>query len=171
MMVDETLVQQLKAYIKANYELVSVRLPGELGRFQGTRPQGSFEKLSAMLDSFLKDKRDRATFSSSLERLRVEKDMTPSQLYKGAWIDKKLYSKIIGDRNYRPSKNTVIAFGFSLKLTKTGMDELLETAGFLLNNNSVFDLVIWFCLENYLYDLHDVNALLLQVDQKVLCKE
>jgi hypothetical protein len=106
-----------------------------------------------------------------LERLRLEKGMTAAKLYNGAWVQKQLYSKIMGERNYHPSKNTVIAFGFSLRLNREDMGELLESAGFLLSNSSIFDLVIIFCLENRLYDLHDVNALLLSADQKVLCRE
>jgi hypothetical protein len=97
--------------------------------------------------------------------------MTPSALYKGAWLDKKLYSKIMGERNYHPSKNTALAFGFSLGLEREPMDRLLKSAGYQFSNSSIFDLVIMFCLENRLYNLHDVNALLLSVDQKVLCRE
>jgi hypothetical protein len=97
--------------------------------------------------------------------------MTATQLYNGAWIKKQLYSKIMGERNYHPSKNTVLAFGLSLRLDRGGMDELLGSAGYLLSNSSIADLVILFCLDQGLNDLHDVNALLLSADQKVLCRE
>jgi len=111
------------------------------------------------------------TFSVMLERLRIEKGMTAAQLYNGAWIKKQLYSKIMGERHYHPSKNTVIAFSLSLKLGQEDMDELLESAGYRLSKSSIADLVILFCLSQSLYDLHDVNALLLSADQKVLCRE
>ena len=77
----------------------------------------------------------------------------------------------MGKRNYHPSKNTVIAFGLSLKLDRDRMDELLEAAGYRLSSSSIADLVIMFCMEKELYDLHDVNALLFSADQKVLCRE
>jgi len=38
-------------------------------------------------------------------------------------------------------------------------------------DSSIFDLVIRFCVEREIYDLHNVNALLLQDDQKTLAKE
>jgi hypothetical protein len=47
----------------------------------------------------------------------------------------------------------------------------LGNAGFALSDSSVFDLVIRFCVEHEIFDLHDVNALLLQADQKVLSRE
>ena len=51
------------------------------------------------------------------------------------------------------------------------MDELLKSAGYILSSNSITDLAIIFCLNNNFYDLHDVNACLVSVDQKVLCRE
>jgi hypothetical protein len=170
-MIDNPLVQKLKAYIKEKYELFGGIFSGK-GQAEYLRPPASyFGNVTDELFHFLKKERTAETFSAMLERLRLEQKLTPSQLYRGAWIDKKLYSKIMGERNYRPSKNTVIAFGLSLKLKHDGMNELLRAAGFSLSTSSIFDLVIMFCLENGLYDLHDVNALLLSADQKVLCRE
>ena len=120
---------------------------------------------------FIDERRKSETFSVLLERKRLEKGLTAPQLYEGAWIDRKLYSKINGNRHYHPSKNTAIALGFSLKLTKEEMEELLASAGYILSMSSIFDLVILFSLENDIYDLYDVNALLITADQKVLCKE
>jgi hypothetical protein len=51
------------------------------------------------------------------------------------------------------------------------MDALLGAAGFALSHSSIVDLAIIFCMEHQIYDLHDVNAVLLAVDQKVLCRE
>jgi hypothetical protein len=107
----------------------------------------------------------------TLEDLRKEKKLTPAQLYQGAWVDKRLYSKIMQNCKYKPSKNTVLAFGFSLKLNTDEMQKFLETAGFSLSHSSMFDLVIMFCLVQGLYDLHDVNALLFEAGQKVLVQE
>jgi hypothetical protein len=70
----------------------------------------------------------------------------------------------MGERNYYPSKNTVFAFGFSLRLDREGMDKLLENAGYRFNSRSIADLVVLFCLDHGHFDLHDVNALLLSAD-------
>jgi hypothetical protein len=183
-MVDDNLIQQLKTYITKNYKLVGepalvepasppfgTKFPGNL--FQGARLNSgpSFEDIADTLAGFIRKERKSETFSTMLDRLRQEKGMTAAQLYDGAWVKKQLYSKIMGERNYHPSKNTVIAFGLSLRLTQEEMDELLECAGYRFSNSSIADLVILFCLKDGLYDLHDVNALLLSVAQKVLCRE
>jgi hypothetical protein len=73
--------------------------------------------------------------------------------------------------NYRPSKCTAIAFGFALRLNPDEFVSFIRNAGFALSDSSIFDLVIRFCVEREIYDLHDVNALLLQEDQKTLAKE
>jgi hypothetical protein len=139
---------------------------------QNVQPSGySFKALTDTLANFISKERESETFSSMLERLQKEKGMTAAQLYNGTLIKKQLYSKIMGERNYHPSKNTVYAFGFSLCLDREGMDKLLESAGYRFSNSSIADLVILFCLDHGLYDLHDVNALLLSADQKILCRE
>jgi hypothetical protein len=173
-MIDDKLIAELKLFIKEHYVLLGglfpvPRIPAKRLK-PGVKPSGIGQVTDA-LNAFIKKERDVETFSAMLERLRLEKQMTPSALYKGAWIDKKLYSKIMGERNYHPSKNTVLAFGFSLGLEREIMDNLLKSAGYQLSNSSIFDLVIMFCLENRLHNLHDVNALLLSADQKVLCRE
>jgi hypothetical protein len=182
-MIDENLINQLKTFIRENYELVEKpahskstiftfnKTPDIFSGMINNRPSISFNELSNNLSGFIKKKRKSDTFSTLLEKLREEKGMTPAQLYNGAWIKKQLYSKIMGERNYHPSKNTVIAFGLSLRLDREGMDELLESAGYRFSNSSIADLVILFCLDVGLYDLHDVNALLVSADQKVLCRE
>jgi hypothetical protein len=185
-MINDNLISQLKIFIRKHYEMVEepVRkkpkfFPSILTRKKVTprmvnyhhRSGNSFEELTETLAGFIKDKRKSETFSILLEQLRVEKGLTAAELYNGAWIKKQLYSKIMGERNYHPSKNTVIAFGLSLRLNQEGMEKLLESAGYRFNNSSIADLVVLFCLSQSLYDLHDVNALLLSADQKVLCRE
>ena len=183
-MVDNNLIEQLKVFIRKRFELVeqpSHIKPGKIsfGKALEKIPSNmlnkpstnTFEDIANTLTDFIKGKRERETFSTLLDKLREEKEMTPAQLYNGAWIKKQLYSKIMGERNYHPSKNTVIAFGLSLRLDLEGMDELLKSAGYRFSNSSISDLVILFCLDMGLYDLHNVNALLLSADQKVLCRE
>jgi hypothetical protein len=50
-------------------------------------------------------------------------------------------------------------------------NDFLKTAGYTLSDSSIFDLVIQFCVEHELYDISDVNALLFESGQKVLCSE
>jgi hypothetical protein len=188
-MIDDKLLKQLKTYIAKHYQLVTESPLEEIrevsrGRFSHVAMESlahahmhrplrgpSFEDITDTLAGFIRKERKSDTFSTMLDRMRQEKEMTAAQLYNGAWIKKQLYSKIMGERNYHPSKNTVIAFCLSLQLDQEEAEELLEVAGYRFSNSSIADLVILFCLDHDLYDLHDVNALLLSADQKVLCRE
>jgi len=183
-MIDDNTIQRLKAYIQEHYELASDPVPeiaarlqagkgpfGKLARGMVRRARPSFKDISDSLSDFIGKERKSETFPVMLDRLRREKGMAPAALYNGAWVKKQHYSKIMGERNYHPSKNTVVAFGMSLRLSREEMDGLLESAGYRLSGSSIPDLVVRFCLDNGYHDLHDVNALLLSRDQKVLCRE
>ena len=179
-MVSDNLIAALKLYIKEHYQLVSFagKFPGrkKAGRHtlnkyaRGIRVKG-FSEVSDLMSGFIKEKRDYDSFAFALEKLREEKGLSPAELYKAAWIDKRVYSKMMSTGNYRPAKSTAIAFGLALKLSSKEFSDFLQNAGFALSNSSIFDLVIRFCVEREIFDLHDVNALLLQADQKTLIKE
>jgi hypothetical protein len=66
----------------------------------------------------------------------------------------------MGERHYQPAKNTAIAFGLALELPYEIFKVFLQSAGFALNHNSDFDLVIKFCVQNGVYDIMTVNDLL-----------
>jgi hypothetical protein len=172
-MVDTGLIQNLKTYINDHYELHSAIKgvgAGVLGPLKLPHKPLMGNAVNKM-GVFIKEKRTTETFSVLLDKYRDAKGLTAQQLYGAAMIDRKLYSKIMGNRLYHPTKNTAIQFGIALKLSRGEMDELLLSAGFVLANNSVSDLVIAFCVENGIYNLFDVNALLVSQSQKVLMRE
>ncbi|VDN47478.1 protein of unknown function [Petrocella atlantisensis] len=53
-----------------------------------------------------------ATFTEQLLEMIVETGMSETEVYKRAHMDRKLYSKIKNDKDYRPSKRTAIALIF-----------------------------------------------------------
>lgn len=93
---------------------------------------------------------------------------TDAEIYKKAGIDRKLFSKIRSNPEYRPSKNTTIALALALELDIEDTEDLLNAAGYSLSDSNVFDLVIQYCLENSIHDIFSVNEALHHFNQKVL---
>jgi hypothetical protein len=141
-----------------------------LDRYIKSSLSADFIQEPSSLDEYLAAHHSTKTFSVLLNELREKQKMSPQTLYTRASVDRRLYSKIMGERDYRPSKNTVIAFGLALELAPGDMKELLETAGFALCATSIFDLVILFCLENRIYDSITVTELLYSQRQPLLTR-
>ena len=71
----------------------------------------------------------------------------PSEVYKRAGIDRKLFSKIMNN-NYHPSKDTVIKLCFGLKLTYKQSSDLLSRADYAFNPASESDRYLMNLLKN-----------------------
>ncbi len=107
-------------------------------------------------------------FSQALLRLIDEKGMTDSQCYKKANVDRRLFSKIRSDPEYRPSKPTVMAFAMALELSLPEAKNLLEKAGFSLSRSSRFDIILEYFLKNRFYDVTQINMVLFDNDLPLL---
>ena len=107
------------------------------------------------------------SFNETLFSFIDEKGFKDSEIYKKVDIDRKLFSKIRCSNNYIPRRNVIIKLCLALCLTKNDFNKLLNSAGYSLNNTT-FDLVISYCLDNNIYDLEIINDYLYTYANAVL---
>ena len=111
------------------------------------------------------------TFVDMLLQHIESKHLKDSQVYKAAGIDRRLFSKIVSDRNYKPARDTCIALCIGLRLNLKDASDLLEKAGYTLSHSSKRDIAIEFFLVEGMYRMQEINEMLDRLGLKLFGRE
>lgn len=108
------------------------------------------------------------SFSHKLLEYIRKKHLRNSDIYNAAWMDRRLFSKIMCDPDYKPAKDTCISLALGLKLSLPEATDLLNRAGYTLSHSSKRDVIIEYFFREKYYDLMDINEILCRFDQKLI---
>lgn len=145
---------------------------GAIRRVMRNAPERDFSGAStrsSVIDS-LESYTDQ-NFVGKLMALIREKEMKEPEVYRAAQIDRKLFSKIISDQEYKPAKDTCIALAYALKLTLEEANDLLSRAGYTLSHSNKRDVILEYFFSTHNHDLFEINEVLLQLNQKPLGRQ
>ena len=122
---------------------------------------------AASLEDMLKQ--TDAGFTETLLKLIDKTGKKDSEIYNKANVSRQHFSKIRNNPEYRPTKQTALAFAIALELNIEETQDLIGRAGYTLTNSSKFDVIIRFFIESKNYNMMDINTTLFEFDQMLLC--
>ena len=110
--------------------------------------------LEAMLE------KEEMTFSEALLDWLIKKNLNDPDVYKKANIDRKLFSKIRKNPDYKPKKNTAIALALAMELDLEETKEFIGRAGYALTHSSKYDIIIEYFITQKNYNVFEINEVL-----------
>ncbi|MBR4397874.1 MAG: macro domain-containing protein [Fibrobacter sp.] len=131
-----------------------------------SRPAPITKPRSENIEDILKNTGE--TFCSKLFALIHEKKQDDVEIYKKANIDRKHFSKIRSNVNYKPTKKTALALAIALQLDLDETKDLLARAELALSPSNKGDLIVKYFIEQKKYDIWEINTMLFKFGQPTL---
>ena len=116
----------------------------------------------------LKNDRKPAFRDTLLSMIR-DRGLVDSRVCEAAGVDRRHYSKIRNDPDWRPTKTTVVSFALALRLCLADADKLLRSAGYAFSEAQDFDLICSYFIEHRNWNACDVNDVLHAFRQPLVC--
>ena len=101
-----------------------------------------------------------STFSELLLEYLKERKGKDSDVYKRAEISKQLFSKILSNKDYQPTKSTALQLAIGLQLDISKTQKLLGKAGYILTRSNKADLVVQYFIRKKIYSVTFINEAL-----------
>lgn len=101
-----------------------------------------------------------STFSELLLDYLKERKGKDSDVYKRAEISKQLFSKILSNKDYQPTKSTALQLAIGLQLNLSQTQKLLGKAGYILTRSNKADIVVQYYIEREVYSVTFINEAL-----------
>lgn len=119
-------------------------------------------KLEEFIKEHQKNDEKSQSFVSYLYSLMNKYNISnPSEIYNKANISRQLWSSIISNKSW-PSLNVSVKIALAMHLTNHECKYLLKKAGYTLSSANKFALIIRYAIENKIYDIYEVNNLLIE---------
>ena len=120
------------------------------------------------IGEYIDKEKEEDTFQMKLFNMIDSKNLKDSDVYNKVNIDRRLFSKIRSDKEYHPSKETILLLGIALECSEEEIEDLLESASYSLPKNSTYDLILRFCFKEHIYNLSQINEFLYDHNCKLL---
>lgn len=161
--------KKLDEYLNLNLEKEKRRFSGFLGKCASSQAvMEEFEYCGDSINNYINDNKEEETFQTKLFKLIDERGFKDSDVYNKVDIDRRLFSKIRSNRDYHPSKETVILLGLALELDEREIEDLLDISSYSLPMNNTYDLIIRFCFKEKIYNINQINEFLYEHNCKLL---